>query len=80
LPYRDSGLVQLNGWGQVGRPIVSGRKGKRVEARYDGDTLWMSVAEVAQLFGRSVSVITRHIASVVEEGELPRRITCKKCK
>jgi Virulence protein RhuM family len=46
-------------------------KGQRIRARYDGATLWMTIAEVAHLFGRSVSVITRHIANVVEEGELP---------
>jgi len=51
--------------------VFQSKNGKRVRTRYDGDTLWLTVGEVAQLFGKSVSVITRHIANVVDEGELP---------
>jgi hypothetical protein len=42
----------------------------RVELRYDGDALWMSQAQMASLFGRDVSVISRHISAILEEGEL----------
>lgn len=44
--------------------------GLRVELRYVGDALWMTQAQMAELFGRDVSVISRHIANVLEEGEL----------
>ncbi|GAW42109.1 hypothetical protein SH203_02523 [Brevundimonas sp. SH203] len=44
--------------------------GARVEIRFDGDALWMSQAQIASLFGRDVSVISRHIAAILEEGEL----------
>lgn len=44
--------------------------GVRVELRYAGDALWMSQAQMATLFGRDVSVISRHIANVLAEGEL----------
>ena len=45
--------------------------GVNVDARYEGETLWMTQAQMAALFGRDVSVISHHIANVLEEGELP---------
>jgi len=44
--------------------------GVRVELRYAGNALWMTQAQMAELFGRDVTGISRHIASVFEEGEL----------
>lgn len=51
--------------------IYTTQAGARVELRYAGDALWMTQAQLAELFGRDVSVISRHIANVFEEGELP---------
>lgn len=42
----------------------------QVEVAYEGDALWMTQAQIAALFGRDVSNISRHIANIVEEGEL----------
>jgi len=54
------------------RFIVYGTdKGLRLDIRYAGETLWMTQAQIAELFGRDVSVISRHIANVIDEGELP---------
>ncbi|MEK6541071.1 MAG: RhuM family protein [Pseudomonadota bacterium] len=44
--------------------------GVRVEIAYAGDQLWMTQAQIAGLFGRDVSVISRHISSILEDGEL----------
>lgn len=44
--------------------------GTHVEVNYEGDNLWMTQAQIAALFGRDVSTISRHIASILEEGEL----------
>jgi hypothetical protein len=44
--------------------------GAGVELRYEGESLWMTQAQMATLFGRDASVISRHIANVLEEGEL----------
>ena len=52
--------------------IYTTQAGIRVELRYAGDGLWMTQAQMAELFGRDVSVISRHIANVFEEGELPQ--------
>jgi hypothetical protein len=50
--------------------IYTTQAGVRVELRYAGDALWMTQAQMSELFGRDVSVISRHIANVFEEGEL----------
>ncbi|CAA7619187.1 DNA-binding protein (fragment) [Magnetospirillum sp. LM-5] len=47
-------------------------KGLRLDIRYEGNSLWMTQAQIAELFGRDVSVISRHIANVIEDGELPQ--------
>jgi hypothetical protein len=44
--------------------------GPRIEIHYEGDRLWMTQAQISSLFGRDVSVISRHIAGILEEGEL----------
>lgn len=50
--------------------IYTDDKGVRVDLRHDGDALWMTQGQMAQLFGRDVSAISRHIANILEEGEL----------
>ncbi|MEG3124415.1 RhuM family protein [Sphingomonas sp. GB1N7] len=45
-------------------------KGTRLDIRYAGEALWMTQAQIADLFGRDVSVISRHISNILEEGEL----------
>jgi hypothetical protein len=42
----------------------------KIEATFDGDTVWLSKAQMAELFQRDRSVISRHIKNVFEEGEL----------
>lgn len=50
--------------------VYSTEKGLRIDIRFEGDTLWMTQAQIGQLFGRDQSVISRHINSIIEEGEL----------
>lgn len=44
----------------------------KIETTFDGDTVWLSKAQMAELFQRDRSVISKHIKNVFEEGELPR--------
>lgn len=44
--------------------------GLRLDVRYEGETLWMTQAQIAQIFGRDQSVVSRHIHNIVDEGEL----------
>lgn len=45
-------------------------KGFRLDIRYEGETLWMTQAQIAALFGADRSVITKHITNIYAEGEL----------
>ena len=40
--------------------------------RTDGETVWLTQAQMCQLFGRDQSVIARHIRNLFNEGELPK--------
>ena len=42
----------------------------KIDVRMDGETLWLTQAQIAQLFGRDISVISRHIKNIFAEGEL----------
>src|SRR3990170_6528178 len=44
----------------------------RVEVRFVGETAWLSLGQIAELFQRHKSVISRHIKNVFAEGELRR--------
>ena len=43
-----------------------------IVVRLDGDTVWLSLNQIAELLGRDKSTISRHIAKVFAEGELGR--------
>ena len=42
----------------------------RLEVRLEEETVWLSIEEMSQLFGRDISVIGKHIRNVFKEGEL----------
>jgi hypothetical protein len=44
----------------------------RIEVRFDGETAWLSLGQMAALFQRDKSVISRHVKNVFDEGELER--------
>jgi len=44
-----------------------------LDVRLEADTVWLSQAQMAELFGRERSVITRHVGNVFREGELPEK-------
>ena len=44
----------------------------RVEVRVAGDSVWLSLQQLADLFGRDKSVISRHLKNVFDSGELER--------
>lgn len=48
-----------------------------VECRFESDTLWLSQAEIANLYQVTPQAITQHIKAVYEEGELVQNSTCK---
>ena len=44
----------------------------QVDVRMENDTVWLTQAQMAELFGKDQSVIARHIANVFKEGELEK--------
>lgn len=44
----------------------------KIETTFDGDTVWLSIDQMAELFQRDKSTISRHIKNIFIEGELNR--------
>lgn len=47
----------------------------KIETTFDGDTVWLSIDQMAELFQRDKSTISRHIKNIYSEGELVREGT-----
>ena len=50
----------------------------RVDVRLERETVWLSQEQMAELFGRERSVVTKHIRNVFKEGELDPGATSAK--
>ena len=49
---------------------------KPVQVTLEGETVWLTQEQMAKLFGRERSVITRHVGNLFREGELSREAVC----
>ena len=49
-----------------------------IETRFTGETAWLSLNQITELFQRDKSVISKHIKKVFEEGELKPEATVAK--
>lgn len=49
-----------------------------IQVQFDMDTVWLSQAQLAKLFDRDRTVITRHIGNVFKEKELDKEVVCAK--
>lgn len=47
----------------------------RLECRFDSETLWLSFNQIAELFGRDKSVISKHLKNIYEDGEISKEAT-----
>lgn len=56
----------------------SGELAEHIEVRLDEDTVWLTLNQMAQLFNRDKSVISRHLTNVFREGELNQEATVAK--
>jgi hypothetical protein len=45
----------------------------RIDVRMEGETVWLSLDQMADLFQRDKSTVSRHIRNIFEEGELQRQ-------
>ena len=47
----------------------------KIDVRFEKETVWLSLDQMATLFGRDKSTISRHVKNVFEEGELSPEAT-----
>ena len=50
----------------------------QLEVKLEQDTVWLTQNQMADLFGRDRTVITRHIRNIFKEGELDETLVCAK--
>ncbi len=50
----------------------------KIEVRVEGETVWLTQAKIAELFGIERSVISKHLRNIFEEGELEENSVCAK--
>ena len=56
--------------------IYESKDGKtKLDVSFEGETVWLSLDQMAKLFGRDKSVISRHIKNAFEDGELEKNST-----
>ncbi|HEB5661621.1 TPA: virulence factor [Mannheimia haemolytica] len=59
--------------------IYQSQDGKtQVSVQFDKETVWLSLQQMADIFGRDKSVISRHLRNIYQEGELEREATVAK--
>jgi len=56
----------------------SGELAEHIEVRVDEETVWLTLNQIAQLFNRDKSVISRHLRNIYNEGELSQYATVAK--
>ncbi|WP_303757807.1 hypothetical protein [Bacteroides caecimuris] len=47
----------------------------KIEVRLSNETVWLTTDQMAELFQRNKSTISRHIKNVFESGELEQNLT-----
>ena len=50
----------------------------RLDVRFDRETVWLSLSQMARLFGRDRSAVRTQVRNVLSEGELNRNEACAK--
>jgi hypothetical protein len=51
---------------------------EHIEVRLDGDTVWLSLNQIAQLFNRDKPFVSRHLSKIYKDEELSREATVAK--
>ena len=49
-----------------------------IEVQFEGETFWLSLNQMASLFEKDKSVISRHLSNIYKEGELDKSATVAK--
>ena len=50
----------------------------QINVQFEEDTVWLTQAQMVELFGKGRTTITEHIQNVFSENELVQESTCRK--
>ena len=50
----------------------------KIDVRFEGETVWLSLEQMAMLFGKAKATVNYHVLNIYAEGELPEDITKRK--
>ena len=50
----------------------------QIKVNFDGDTVWLSLNQISEVFGRDKSVISRHLSKIYKDKELDQNSTVAK--
>ena len=48
----------------------------KIETHFENETVWLNIEQIAELFQRDRSVISKHIRNIFKEGELSEEVVC----
>ena len=48
----------------------------QVSVKFEDDTVWLNQKQMAELFGKDRTTITRHLNKIFKEGELEEKVVC----
>lgn len=60
-----------------GQLLIYNDGGLNLQVRLDGQTVWLTQAQLAELYQTTPQNITLHIQGIYDDGELPQAGTCK---
>ncbi len=49
----------------------------RIQCRFEDESIWLTLAQIAELYQTTPQNITQHIRSIDDENELDEMATCK---
>jgi hypothetical protein len=52
----------------------------KIQTRLENETVWLTQAQIATLFGKGRSTITEHISNIFKEGELDKTLVSRKIR
>ena len=50
----------------------------KIDVKLENETVWLTQAQIAHLFGVDRTVIVRHVNNIYKSSELERDVTCAK--
>lgn len=53
--------------------IYNSKDGPKIDVRLEGETVWLKQDEIAKLYGRDRSVITKHINKIFSDNEVDKK-------